>query len=211
MCVTDCHRDRVRIEIEAYSVASFRGRSVVDHNQGVVVVDERLKSQAAHECCAWAGTQVAAVNQAGAPGGKIATFEPIGKYKIARARGGAWCWRVRQGGGRGCGPSGRGGRPNLGERGGSRRTTRRGYGGGYALVRVAVAVGVLVWVGVGVRVALPPGVLVLDGVGEGPKVAVGVGSGGLSTAFRAAAASAMPLPHVEEVQLLPAGKARAVL
>jgi hypothetical protein len=33
----------------------------------------------------------------------------------------------------------------------------------------------------------------------------------LSTAFSAAAASTIPLPHVEVVQLLPAGKARAVL
>ena len=72
----------------------------------------------------------------------------------------------------------------------------------------AVKVDVLVRVGVGVRVVLPPGVFVRVGVGEGPAVDVG---GGLSTAFSAAAASTMPLPHVEVVQLLPAGKARAVI
>jgi len=82
------------------------------------------------------------------------------------------------------------------------------------LVRVTVAVGVFVRVAVGVRVSvgvwvdLPPGVLVRVGVGEGPAVDVG---GGLITAFSAAAASTIPLPHVEVVQLLPAGKARAVL
>jgi hypothetical protein len=76
---------------------------------------------------------------------------------------------------------------------------------------VTVAVGVFVRVAVGMRVALPPGGLVLVGVGEGPAVAVDVGSGGLITAFNAAAASTLPLPHVEVVQLLPAGKARAVL
>ena len=76
------------------------------------------------------------------------------------------------------------------------------------LVRVGVAVGVFVRVGVGVRVALPPGVFVWVGIGEGPAVDVG---GGLSTAFRAAAASTIPLPHVEVLQLLPAGKERAGL
>lgn len=79
------------------------------------------------------------------------------------------------------------------------------------LVCVAVMTGVPVRVGVGVRVAFPLGALVLVGVGEGPRVAVRVGSGGLSTAFSAAAASTMPLPHREGVQLLPAGKARAEL
>ena len=77
-------------------------------------------------------------------------------------------------------------------------------------VAVFVRVAVGVRVGVGVFVDLPlRGVLVA--VGEGPKVTVAVGGGGLSTAFNAAAATTMPLPQVEVVQLLPGGKDRAVL
>jgi hypothetical protein len=80
-------------------------------------------------------------------------------------------------------------------------------------IAVAVEVGVFVRVAVGVREGPPLGVLVGVNVGPGPPlvaVKVGVGPPGLRIAFRAAATSAMPLPHVEVVQLLPTGKARAV-
>ena len=75
-------------------------------------------------------------------------------------------------------------------------------------VAVGVRVGVGVRVSVGVWVDLPPGVFVRDGVSEGPAVEVG---GGFSTAFSAAAASTIPLPQLDVVQLLPGGKERAVL
>ena len=91
-------------------------------------------------------------------------------------------------------------------------------------VRVAVAVllgvklGVLLLVGVKVRVAVAVllgvklGVLLLVGVKVRVAVGVlvGVAVAGLATAFTAAPASSMPLPHCDVVQVLPLGNGLAV-
>jgi hypothetical protein len=70
---------------------------------------------------------------------------------------------------------------------------------------VAVAVAVLVLVAVGEAVAVAVGVLVRVAVGEAVAVDVEV-AGGPPTAMAAPAASTIPLPQVDELQLLPNGK-----
>src|SRR5215213_8385607 len=61
MGIISCHRDRIRIEVEAHTVARLVGRAVISDKNGVVVIDQRLQSIVADQLCRGTYTQIAAV------------------------------------------------------------------------------------------------------------------------------------------------------
>lgn len=65
------HGDGIRIEVEAHPIARLACGMVIDHIDGIVVVDQRLHTLSAHQRRSGAGTEVASVSAGRGPGREI--------------------------------------------------------------------------------------------------------------------------------------------